>query len=144
MVQETSGNGIELFESIPLFRSLSKEELIAMVNSSKETSFPSGAHIVKEGDAGLGFYIITEGQAHVKSSSGKILAKLGRGNFFGEMSLFDDQPRSADVIAAEQTKCLVLLKWNFWALISKNPQIARALLKELARRLRATNESLSE
>jgi CRP/FNR family transcriptional regulator, cyclic AMP receptor protein len=132
-----------MFESIPLFKSLSKEELKELANSSKETSFPSGTSIVKEGDAGLGFYLIVEGQALVKRN-GKILSKLGRGNFFGEMSLFDDQPRSADVVAAEPTKCLVLLRWNFWALVSKNPQIARGLLKEMARRLRATNVSLSE
>jgi CRP/FNR family cyclic AMP-dependent transcriptional regulator len=143
MAQESPKIGIEMFESIPLFKSLSKEELKEMANSSKETSFSSGAYIVKEGDAGLGFYLIVEGQALVKRN-GKLLSKLGKGNFFGEMSLFDDQPRSADVIAAEPTKCRVLLRWNFWSLISRNPQIARALLKEMARRLRATNESFSE
>ena len=140
MAQDNSTKGsIELFESIPLFKSLSKEELKELANSSKENSFPSGAFIVKEGDAGLGFYLILEGEAIVKHN-GRVLSKLGRGNFFGEMSLFDDQPRSADVIAAEPTKCLVLLRWNFWALVSKNPQIARGLLKEMGRRLRATNE----
>lgn len=142
MAQEESKPNIEMFEAIPLFKSLSKEELKEIANSSKETIFPSGASIVKEGDAGLGFYLIIEGQALVKHNE-RILAKLGRGNFFGEMSLFDDQPRSADVIAAEPTKCLVLLRWNFWALVNKNPQIARGLLKEMGRRLRATDESLS-
>jgi CRP/FNR family cyclic AMP-dependent transcriptional regulator len=132
-----------MFQSIPLFRSLSKEELGEIAASSKETSFPAGASIVKKGDAGLGFYLIVEGEALVKSGD-KVLSKLGRGNFFGEMSLFDDQPRSADVIAGEPTKCRVLLKWNFWALVSKNPQIARGILKEMARRLRATNEALIE
>ncbi len=132
-----------MFGAIPLFRSLSKEELTEMANSSKEMSFPSGASIVKEGDAGLGFYLVAEGQAVVKRK-GRILSKLGRGSFFGEMALLDDQPRSADVTANEPTKCLVLLRWNFWAIVSKNPKIARGLLQEMARRLRATNEALSE
>ncbi len=97
----------------------------------------------KEGDAGLGFYLITEGRALVKHK-GKTLAKLGRGSFFGEMSLLDDQPRSADVVAEETTKCRVLLRWNFWSVVSKNQKIARAMLQEMARRLRATNNALSE
>ncbi|MGI0078579.1 MAG: cyclic nucleotide-binding domain-containing protein [Nitrososphaerales archaeon] len=141
MAEENSR--FEMFGAIPLFRSLSKEELTEMANSSKEMSFPSGASIVKEGDAGLGFYLVAEGQAVVKRK-GRILSKLGRGSFFGEMALLDDQPRSADVTANEPTKCLVLLRWNFWAIVSKNPKIARGLLQEMARRLRATNEALSE
>ena len=71
------------------------------------------------------------------------MAKLRRGDFFGEMSLLDNQPRSADVVAEEATKCLVLLRWNFWALVSKNRKIARALLEEMARRLRAANDALT-
>lgn len=143
MAEDNSKIGLELFGSIPMFKSLSQEQLKEIAISSKESSFPSGASIVKEGDAGLGFYLIVEGQAVVKHK-GRVLSKLGRGNFFGEMSLFDDQPRSADVIAEQPTKCLVLLRWNFWAVVSKNPQIARGMLKEMARRLRATNEALSE
>lgn len=132
-----------MFETVPMFRSLNKEELRELASSSKESSFPRGSSIVKEGDVGLGFYLIVEGQALVKRGD-TVLSRLGKGNFFGEMSLFDDQPRSADVVAAEPTTCRVILKWNFWALVSKNPQIARGLLKEMARRLRATNEALSE
>jgi CRP/FNR family transcriptional regulator, cyclic AMP receptor protein len=126
-----------------LFRSLGKEEISEIANSSKETTFESGTSIVKEGDAGLGFYVIVDGQAIVKRK-GRILSKIGRGSFFGEMALLDDQPRSADVVAAEPTKCLVLLRWNFWSAVSKNPKIARGLLQEMARRLRATNDALSE
>ncbi len=132
-----------MLETIPLFRGLEKEELKAIANSSKEMTFQAGDMIVKEGDAGLGFYLITEGKAVVKRK-GKTLARLARGNFFGEMSLLDDQPRSADVVAEESTKCRVLLRWNFWSVVSKNQKIPRALLKEMARRLRETNKALSE
>jgi CRP/FNR family transcriptional regulator, cyclic AMP receptor protein len=134
---------LQMFQSIPLFRSLGKEELMEIAASSKETNFESGTSIVKEGDAGLGFYLIADGQAVVKRK-GRVLSKLGRGSFFGEMSLLDDQPRSADVVATEPTRCLILLRWNFWGAVSKNPKIARGLLQEMARRLRATNEALSE
>ncbi len=132
-----------MFEEIPLFRGLEKEELKTIAKSSKEMTFQAGNTIVKEGDPGLGFYLIMDGQAVVKRK-GKTLSKLGRGSFFGEMALLDDQPRSADVIATEPTKCLVLLRWNFWSLVSRSQKLARGLLREMARRLRATNKALSE
>jgi CRP-like cAMP-binding protein len=141
--QDEKPSGDDMLENIPLFRGLEKEELKAIANSSKEMVFRAGETIVKEGDAGLGFYLITEGKALVKHN-GKTLAKLGRGSFFGEMSLLDDQPRSADVLAEEPTTCRVLLRWNFWSAVSKNQKIPRAMLQEMARRLRATNNALSE
>lgn len=131
------------FQTIPLFRSLGKEELLEIANSSRESTFEASKPIVNEGEAGLGFYIIVEGEAVVKRKD-RVLSKLGKGGFFGEMSLMDDQPRSADVIATQPTKCLVLLRWNFWSVVSKNPKIARGMLQEMARRLRLTNDALSE
>jgi CRP-like cAMP-binding protein len=143
LIRDEKYSPTKLFETIPLFRGLDKEELKSIANSSKEMSFQEGNSIVKEGDAGLGFYIIVDGQAVVKRR-GRNITKLGRGSFFGEMALLDDQPRSADVMATEPTKCLVLLRWNFWSLVSRNQKIARGLLQEMARRLRSTNEALSE
>ncbi len=140
MAETTS---IEIFGSVPLFRGLEEQELKAIANLSKEKTFRQGEAIVKEGDAGLGFYVIVEGGAEVRRKSKKV-AELQRGSFFGEMALLDDQPRSADVIATEPTKCLVLLRWNFWSLVSKNKNVARGLFKEMARRLRAANETMSE
>ena len=115
----------------------------AVMKSSKVVTFKSGEVIVKEGDAGLGFYVLVDGRASVRRR-GKTVAKLGRGSFFGEMSLFDDRPRSADVVAEEPTECRVLLRWNFWSLVGKNKRMVQELLKEMARRLRATDEALSE
>ena len=133
----------EMFGSVPLFKGLEDQDLKAIASLSKEMSFREGETIVKEGDAGLGFYVIINGEAVVKRRN-KIVAKLQRGSFFGEMALLDDQPRSADVVATEPTKCLVLLRWNFWSLVSKNKKVVRGLFKEMARRLRATNEAMGE
>jgi len=132
-----------LFGSIPLFKGLEEQELKALANQSKEMAFRGGETIVKQGDAGLGFYVIADGEAVVKRGK-RTVAKLGRGSFFGEMSLFDDQPRSADVVATEPTRCLVLLRWNFWSLVTKNKKVTRGLFQEMARRLRATDEALSD
>lgn len=140
---EETVSEIDLFARIPLFKGLQEEELKAIARLSKEKLFREGEVIVKEGDAGLGFYVIVDGQAVVKKNN-KVVAKLGRGSFFGEMALFDDQPRSADVVATEPTKCLVILRWNFQSLLAKNTKIVKGLFQEMARRLRATSEAMSE
>ena len=142
-MDQESTSSTELFGSIPLFRGLEEEQLKAIANQSKEMAFRGGDTIVKQGDAGLGFYVIADGEAVVKRGK-RTVAKLGRGSFFGEMALFDDQPRSADVVATEPTRCLVLLRWNFWSLVSKNKKVTRGLFQEMARRLRATDEALSD
>jgi len=139
----TEASPAEIFRRSPLFRSMDDKELKALANLSKEMTFGKGESIVKEGDAGLGFYMIREGEATVRHG-GKTVATLGRGDFFGEMALLDDQPRSADVIAMEPTKCLVLLRWNFWSMISKNPNVVRGLLREMSRRLRESDKAMSE
>ncbi len=138
-----SASSIELFGEVPLFKGLEEQDLKAIAKLSKEIVFREGETIVKEGDAGLGFYLILDGEVVVKRRN-KVVAKLQRGSFFGEMALLDDQPRSADVVATEPTKCLVLLRWNFWSLVSKNKKIVRGLFKEMARRLRTTNEALGD
>ena len=135
--------GADLFSRVPIFKGLGEDELKAIVKLSKRSSFKPGETIVKEGDAGLGFYVIVEGKASVKKK-GKVVARLGRGSFFGEMALFDNQPRSADVVADEPTECLVLLRWNFWSLVTKNTKMVQELFQEMARRLRATDEALKE
>jgi len=141
--QTEAPRGAEIFASIPLFKGFGEDELKAIANSSKTATYKPGEAIVREGDAGLGAYVIVEGKASVKRK-GKTVAHLKKGSFFGEMSLFDNQPRSADVVADEPTECLVLLRWNFWALVNKNKKMTQVLLQEMAQRLRATNESLSE
>jgi CRP-like cAMP-binding protein len=128
---------------VPLFRGLGARELTAIAKLCKRMDFKEGEKIVKEGDAGLGFYVIINGAASVRHKN-KTVAQLGRGSFFGEMSLLDSRPRSADVIASEPTTCLVLLRWNFWSLVSKNKNLVKGLLEEMARRLQATSEALSE
>jgi len=134
---------VYMLEMTPLFSGLNKGQLKAIVKSSKERSFKKGEAIVREGESGVGFYMIVGGSAEVRRD-GRALTKLARGQFFGEMGLLDQQPRSADVVALEDTNCLVLSAPTFWSLVSTNPKIARALVQELARRLRETNKTLTE
>lgn len=134
---------IEMLQKTPLWSGLSEKELKHIVELSKERRFESGDVIVRKGDSGVGFYLVLDGTVEVRAD-GRALSKLGRGQFFGEMSLVDDQPRSADVVALEPSTCLVLTAWSFKSLISVNPKIALKLMQEFIRRLRATNQALSE
>jgi len=139
----TQDSIINMLGSSAIFAGLKKGQLKSIARSSKERSFKSGDEIVREGDLGVGFYLILGGSAEVRRA-GRVLTRLGRGQFFGEMGLLDQQPRSADVVALEETNCLVLSAPTFWSLVSTNPKIARTMVQELARRLRVTNKALSE
>jgi CRP/FNR family cyclic AMP-dependent transcriptional regulator len=124
-----------------LWSGLSKKDLGSIVKASNERNYELGDTIVKKGESGVGFYLVLDGSVEIRSD-GTMLSKLGPGQFFGEMSLLDNQPRSADVVAIEPSQCLILSDWSFKGLISSNPRIALKMLQELARRLRATDRML--
>lgn len=133
---------IKMLERVPIFSGLTQKELRSVASSSKEKNFQAGQAIVSEGESGVGFFLIIEGRAEVRRG-GKVLSRLGQGQFFGEMTLLDEQPRSADVVAVEPTRCLIFTVWDFHGMIRTYPKMAREIMKEMARRLRLTNQSLS-
>jgi CRP/FNR family cyclic AMP-dependent transcriptional regulator len=134
---------IEMLQNTPLWSGLSDQDLKLIVKLSKERDFESGQTIVSKGEGGIGFYLILAGAVEVRLD-GNVLSKLGPGQFFGEMSVLDNQPRSADVVAVEPSRVLILSAWSFKTLISDNPKIALKMLQEFVRRLRNTNKSLSD
>ena len=134
---------VTMLGSVPLFSSLTTRQRKSIADSGKERSYPAGASIVKLGDKGVGFYLVLEGKANVRKEN-RSLATLGPGQFFGEMALFDEQPRTADVVAESPTRVLVLSSWEFWGALSKEPEVLRALMQEMVRRLRAPVPTLSE
>jgi CRP/FNR family transcriptional regulator, cyclic AMP receptor protein len=134
---------LPMLQGVSLFSSLDKKGMNALANSMTKKTFKSGEVIAKQGDMGTAFYMILEGVVEVRSGK-KTLAKLGKGKFFGEMALIDNQPRSADVIATADTVCVLLTSWNFTGVIGSNPEIAQAMMKELVSRLRETDNTLKE
>lgn len=137
------GQIAERLEKVSILGSLSDRQLKKLAKWVKVREFSEGETIVKRGEGGLGLFLILEGAAEVRRGSRK-LARLGVGQFFGEMSLFDDQPRSADVVATQTAKCAVLSKWEFWGFAESEPKVLRGALEEMSRRLRETNQALSE
>jgi CRP-like cAMP-binding protein len=126
--------------SVPFFSSLNSRNRKTLLAQGKEMSYKTGNTIVAEGDTGVGFFLILDGKAEVRKK-GKVLATLSRGQFFGEMSLIDDLPRSADVIALQPTKCWAITAWSFASVIKEHPELALSMLKEVVKRLRAAQSS---
>ncbi len=137
-----------MLAQVPLFAGLKGKQIKSVANAfARERSYGAGEVIEKEGGSGVAFYLITNGSVEVRKAE-KLVSKLGRGQFFGEMALMaliDKQPRSATVVSAEAgTKCLVMPVWNFKAAVETDSKVAMGVMKELARRLRETTNALTE
>lgn len=134
---------LERLAAVPLFASLGPKELASVAQAGQPKSYRAGDKVVAAGDKGIGFYLVLSGQVEVQSH-GKTVATLRPGEFFGEMALFHEQERTADVVATAPTECLVLSSWEFWGVLGDKPEAMRTLMNELVRRLRATSHSLTE
>jgi CRP/FNR family transcriptional regulator, cyclic AMP receptor protein len=130
---------VKMLAGVPLFEGLSKQDLTKIAKSAKEVTHRQGAVLAREGQSGLGFFLITDGTAGVKVG-GRTAARLGSGDFFGEISLLDGGPRTATVTAETEVTTLGLTPWVFKRLVDSNPSIASKLLKVMAERLRASSK----
>jgi CRP-like cAMP-binding protein len=133
---------IERIRSVPLFSDFGDKELQRVAAIAKEVKFPAGKVIAKQGESGVGFHMITDGEATV-SVDGVEHARLGPGTYFGEISLIDGGQRSATVSAATDLKTVSLTSWDFNVLLDQFPELARGLLIQLCRRLRDVEQSIS-
>ncbi|MCC7369230.1 MAG: cyclic nucleotide-binding domain-containing protein [Chloroflexi bacterium] len=138
---------LSLLEGIPLFREVPAHHLRELARFARSESFSAGEVIVKMGDPGSTLYIVRSGMVSVvreQPGGGEMpLAKLGPGEFFGELSIFDGHTRSATVTAVEETATVTLGRYDLVRLVSGNPQIALSLLKSLSIRLRDTDDRLA-
>jgi CRP/FNR family transcriptional regulator, cyclic AMP receptor protein len=123
----------------PLLSGLSDRHLKRLAHYAKVRDVPADNTVVKRGDRGIGFYVILDGRVQVKKGS-TVVARLGPGDFFGEMALYNNTPRSADVITTEPTTLVVLSRWEFWGFASDHPDVLKPILAEMARRLEETGK----
>jgi CRP-like cAMP-binding protein len=133
----------ETLAHVELFSELDQDDLERLAKVTVSRNFESGDVIVREGELGVAFYVVARGKVEVVKDLGtgneQVLASMGEGDFFGEMSLFDNEVRSASVRAVEATECLVLTKWDFNAELTTSPTITHAMFRILARRIREAN-----
>ncbi len=125
----------ELLSAVDLFASLSKRDARKLVSSGREVTHPKGKLVASEGDAGYAFHLILSGRATV-SHGARPIRTLDAGGYFGEISMIDGKPRSADVTIDEDVHALVIDHTVFEALLDDQPEFARGLLKGLCSRLR--------
>ena len=119
----------------PLFASLPKPDLRSLAEVTSVKRYQAGSTVVKEGAPGSAFFVILEGRAKVVIGS-RTIAGLGPGDFFGEISLLDGDPRTASVVSNSPLLCLKLGGTHFLQLLSDQPKLMLKLLREVARRLR--------
>lgn len=131
---------VTMLGTVPMLSHLHKKELEAVAAAGREVTFRAGKTILKEGEPGLAFLLVLNGKVEVRKKA-KTVATLGRGDFFGEMTVIDDKPRSADVVAIEETKCFGMTAWAFTPILRRHPDIAVGIIRELVNRLRRLDES---
>jgi CRP/FNR family transcriptional regulator/CRP/FNR family cyclic AMP-dependent transcriptional regulator len=130
---------VELLSRVPLFEGLSRAHLGRVASLAEEVTYHAGRVIVKRGDPGRAFYVIVDGQAKVVK--GKIVtargeAELGPGDFFGELSLLDGDPRVATVVAATSMRAIRIERAAFRRLLRDEPDLGLKVLEGMARRTR--------
>ena len=130
---------IEVLGGLSLFADLSRPELEEVAHTFEEELFPAGQRILRQGFTGSGFYVIIDGEATV-STDGKEIAKLSRGDFFGEISLLLGENPTADVSSTGSLHCLVLAGPVLEDFLTMHPPVMYRMLQALARRLRASNK----
>jgi CRP/FNR family cyclic AMP-dependent transcriptional regulator len=138
---------LELLVHIPLFCELSRRELRQLADVAIQRDYPVGTTMVQQSEVGVGFYVLIRGRARIQQrlvdGSDRELATLGRGQIFGEMALLDMFPRSASVVALEETSALVIPIFDFRALLYDDVDLAMKLLAELSRRVRIAESPAS-
>ncbi|MDP3775859.1 MAG: Crp/Fnr family transcriptional regulator [Gemmatimonadales bacterium] len=136
----------DVLQRVPLFTDLNEAELARFAEVTREREYPKNSVILFEDDPGDALYIVSTGQVKVvligEDGREVILSVLSDGDFFGEMAIIDDEPRSAHVIAMKDSHLLVLRREAFQAQLEQNPKIALKLLRVLVQRLRRADEKI--
>jgi CRP-like cAMP-binding protein len=129
----------ELLERVPLFADLDKREMQGLASSMKERIFNAGDQITTEGKTGIGFFVIEDGEASVMVG-GEQRGTLKGGDYFGEIALIDDSPRTATITANTDLKTYGITSWEFRPLVAQNADLAWKMLQTMAKRLRAAEQ----
>ena len=138
---------IEVLKTVPIFSDLSESDLKSVVNKMVSNSYKKGHVILEEDSIGDVCYFLTRGRVKITRVSSDerevILALLGPGDFFGEMSLLSGEVRSANVVTLEKTKALTLNTEDILGTLELYPKVAINLLRELAIRLQKSDEQIA-
>lgn len=139
-------NHVDVLKKVPIFEGLNDEEYTQVASLMKEREYKRDEVIFTQDQMGDALFVIVEGRVKVAlySEAGKeiILSILKNGDFFGEMSLLDGEPRSANVVSLDKSKILILERLNFAGYLEKSPTLTLKILKVLSKRLRIADEQI--
>jgi CRP-like cAMP-binding protein len=137
---------LRFLSTVPMFHQLNERQLKHIGQRFVRRDYDKGEHIVTQGKLGIGLFILEHGQAEVirdrSDGTSVVVDTLKPTHFFGELSLLDDEPRTASVVATEPTQCLVLTQLDFMSALEEDVTVPIAILKELARRYRRALETM--
>jgi CRP-like cAMP-binding protein len=143
----TTEERLDLLRRLPLFSELADEDLAPIADVALPRTFGQGVVVFREGDDGDTCYIVRSGRARAvrQHSDGRsiTLAHFREGDIFGELAMFEDEPRSATVETLEETQVLAILAADMRRLLERHPGLTVKLIAALGRRLRQTNERLA-
>ncbi|MCT7952297.1 Crp/Fnr family transcriptional regulator [Ancylothrix sp. C2] len=138
----TSVDRLLFVRAVPIFKELRDDFLVRLASVMDELSFPANHTIFTQGQEGRSLYIVVSGKVRVHLGE-QDLAQLEQGACFGEMSLFDAEPRSASVTTLETCECLMLTQQQLYDAIEETPGIAVNIIRLLSRRIREFNRKLN-
>jgi CRP-like cAMP-binding protein len=124
----------ERLAQIPVFQGLNKKDLRLISSLATRLDKPAGTILTKEGEQGYEFIIVLEGEVEVRQG-GHVIAKRGAGEWFGEIALLDDRPRTATIVATTPVAIEVIGRREFTTLLDDFPEIRQALMAAMAQRL---------
>ena len=126
---------VDTLKNVPLFAGLDNKELLQIASSMRERKFKAGDTVTQEGAGGVGFFVVEEGQADV-SIGGESKGSVGPGDYFGEIALINESPRTATLTARTDMLCYGMTPWDFRPLVESNSTIAWKLLTAMAEKMR--------
>ena len=121
----------------PFFAELSRNELIELAKATEDMEVDEGKALTREGESGREFFVIIDGEVSV-TKDGNEIRRMGPGDFFGEIALVEDVPRTATVTAMTPLRFFVLTRQSFRSLLAKQPELEQKVNAALEERLRAT------
>lgn len=126
---------VDALKKVPLFAELDDRELQQIASSMRERRYSAGDTVTQEGRGGAGFFVVEEGEAEV-SVDGEPRGTVGPGDYFGEIALINESPRTATLTAKTDMVCYGMTPWDFRPLVETNSAIAWKLLTAMAEKMK--------
>ena len=137
---------VDFLARVPMFQGLSASQLRRLTGRFVRRKYSAGTDIVTQGKGGAGLFVVVSGRAEVirvrTDGTKAVLNVFGPTDFFGELALLDDAPRTASVVTTEETECLVLSQWEFLGALREDSEMGVVILQELVKRFRRALQAL--